>query len=132
MQDPVGQFVGLGKPQAAGAGFFFTQRGVYEDRAGFHREQGILAQFHVVHGLQAGVKHSFPQDPAILAEVLEFQCQAVALDEVLDGDGAGLPTVEALIVGIQHTPGDALHRLLSIILPHALASLLTRPAFPAG
>ena len=128
----MGQFVGLGKSQAAGAGFFFTQRGIYEDRAGFHREQGILAQFHVVHGLQAGVKHSFPQDPAILAEVLEFQCQAVALDEVLDGDGAGLPTVEALIVGIQHTPGDALHRLLGIILPHVPASYFSFPVSAAG
>ena len=132
MQDPVRQFVGLCKPQAAGAGFFFTQRGVYEDRAGFHREQDILAQFHVVHGLQAGVKNGFPQDPAILAEILELQYQAVALDKILDGDGAGLPPVEALIVGIQHTPGDALHRLLGIILPHARASPFTRPAFPAG
>ena len=124
--------MGLSKPQAAGAGFFFTQRGVYEDRAGFHREQGILAQFHVVHGLQAGVKHGFPQNPAIFAEVLELQRQSVALDNVLDGDGAGLTAVEVRIVGIQHTPGDALHRLLGIILPHALASLFTRPAFPAG
>ena len=128
----MGQFVGLGKSQAAGAGFFFTQRGIYEDRAGFHREQGILAQFHVVHGLQAGVKHGFPQDPAILAEVLEFQCQSVALDEVLDGDGAGLPPVEALIVGIQHTPGDALHRLLGIILPHVPASYFSFPVSAAG
>ena len=128
----MGQFVGLGKPQAAGAGFFFTQRGVYEDRAGFHREQGILAQFHVVHGLQAGVKHGFPQDPAIFAEVLELQRQSVALDEVLDGDGAGLPPVEALIVGIQHTPGDALHRLLGIILPHVPASYFSFPVSAAG
>ena len=132
MQDPVGQFVGLGKPQAAGAGFFFTQRGIYEDRAGFHREQRVLALLHVVHSLQAGVEHGFPQDPAILAEVLEFQYQAVALDEILDRDGAGLTTVEALIVGIQHTPGDALHRLLGIILPHVPASYFSFPVSPAG